>query len=265
MEFKTKKLLKSFREIQVNTFNPKSFIYSYTFLKNLRYLLIKKGIYLSKSQLGTRLNYLVLNLELFYTTFKLNFYTKQRRKFFLSNRFSKRENIFQLVSFKRLKVKYIIFKAKVLNKFIDKNLLKIFFDIVKFFQKNLFFRRANLYFDFLKLIILYNGDKITIELLTCVLGQIFRLLSKKNHTRFFFFLKLIFRTLIYNSHFKNGNIKGIKCIIGGRIQGKIRSNRNNFQIGHIPIQSISKNIDYSKIHIPTNYGVFGLKLWVFRK
>jgi ribosomal protein S3 len=55
-------------------------------------------------------------------------------------------------------------------------------------------------------------------------------------------------------------IKGIKFVINGKIKGKTRSTSNSISFGKVPTQSVSKNIDYSKIHVFTIYGVFGFKL-----
>mgnify|MGYP001987542308 CR=1 FL=1 len=60
------------------------------------------------------------------------------------------------------------------------------------------------------------------------------------------------------------DILGVKVLIKGRIKGKPRSNTVSIVKGLTPIQSISKNIEYSKLNVYTLNGAFGFKLWVYR-
>jgi ribosomal protein S3 len=78
------------------------------------------------------------------------------------------------------------------------------------------------------------------------------------------FLERIF-TIFLNlpssdSSLSKSKIKGLKFILSGRIQAKLRSSKEIIQVGKVPSQSIEKNIEFSKIHVYTLFGAFGLKL-----
>ena len=61
------------------------------------------------------------------------------------------------------------------------------------------------------------------------------------------------------------SIYGIKFSIAGKFKGKLRKSRVSIQVGKVPVQSISKDVEFSKTNVFTRYGVFGLKLWIYRK
>ena len=90
------------------------------------------------------------------------------------------------------------------------------------------------------------------------------------HSKFFNFLSLYFKLLLLESGYslnkrkKNFNLKGIKIIITGKLKGKPRSHKYINTFGSVPIQSINCNIDFAKQHAFTIYGVFGIKLWLYK-
>jgi ribosomal protein S3 len=61
------------------------------------------------------------------------------------------------------------------------------------------------------------------------------------------------------------SILGLKFVINGKLKGKPRSSVNFIKEGNLPLQTLNKNIDFSRIHSYTLMGVFGLKLWVLKK
>ena len=63
---------------------------------------------------------------------------------------------------------------------------------------------------------------------------------------------------------KTNRIKGVKFLINGKLKGKTRANSILIVKGLVPAQTISANIDFSKTHVFTVYGVFGFKIWIFR-
>lgn len=75
-----------------------------------------------------------------------------------------------------------------------------------------------------------------------------------------------FQFLVSNP-FKNkvANLLGVKFCINGKLKGKTRGSSQTFTSGTVPVQSLKARIDYAKSHAFTIYGVFGIKLWVFRK
>ena len=99
------------------------------------------------------------------------------------------------------------------------------------------------------------------------MGDIFKFLPKHKHAKFLIFLTKTFKMFIgFNTDKKNSfSIKGIRFLICGRIKGKLRKSKSLIQVGKVPVQSISKNIDYVKKDVFTKNGVFGFKLWVFKE
>jgi len=102
-----------------------------------------------------------------------------------------------------------------------------------------------------------------------LLGQIFKVLPKKTHNRFLVFLELVFKFLLIKKLSSKRNIffstiKGIKFIVNGKIRGKMRSSSKCISVGTIPIQSLNKNIEFSKTHVYTLYGAFGFQIWLYR-
>ena len=133
----------------------------------------------------------------------------------------------------------------------------------------LFSRRFNLLIDFIKITALFCEKKVPLQTFLSLLGQIFRILQKRKHSRFFFFLKYLFQLLVSNSEFKSSlamsNIDGIKFVVNGKLQGKTRADSSCIQVGAVPIQSLDKNVEFSRLHVYTLYGVFGFRMWVYRK
>lgn len=121
----------------------------------------------------------------------------------------------------------------------------------------LFSRRFNLYFDFLKMTSLLIAKKININSYNIVLGTIFKFLTKKSHSKFFIFIKKLAYLLISSS-----TIEGIKINISGKLKGKLRAKPFKMAIGKISTQTIASDLGFSKVHIHTLYGCFGLKTWI---
>ena len=63
----------------------------------------------------------------------------------------------------------------------------------------------------------------------------------------------------------NSLIGGIKFSLAGKFKGKLRKSKVFIQEGKVPVQSISKDVEFCKTFVFTRYGVFGFKLWVFYK
>jgi len=88
------------------------------------------------------------------------------------------------------------------------------------------------------------------------------------HSKFFIFINKYFNFLLSSSLnlcSSFSRLLGIKFCINGKLKGKPRSSNYMFVAGTVPIQSLSASIDYSKAHAFTIYGVFGIKIWVYRK
>jgi hypothetical protein len=238
----------------------KTFIKTFVFIQSLKKSLISKQIDVDDVICTSHNNILSLNINTFFRTKKsVNYKSKLigiesfKKKLYSNKINNKISGYFSLI-----KNNLIKFKIKLLNKSINTILIKTVYIKFKKFLNIIFARRFNLFVDFLKLSTLFLEYKISTNLYLYYLGLIFRFLSKKKHTQFIVFLKYLF-TFLINS---NKEIKGVKFILSGRFQSKMRSSSTKLIVGSVPLQSIGLNIKYNKLHVHTLYGVFGLKLWI---
>ncbi len=86
-----------------------------------------------------------------------------------------------------------------------------------------------------------------------------QLIGLKRHNFFFNFLKYSLNLLLSTTF---NNIKGIKIIIKGRLNGKPRSNNQIIQIGQVPLQTLDNKVDYFESTAFTLLGSFGIKVWI---
>jgi hypothetical protein len=262
--------LRKKKEFNFINIRNKDFLYTNNFLCNLKKLFDQKKIFLANSALNILGNQTHFVLDLFFRTAKLNRF-KRKILFFKKINQTKtivKSNIFSklyLKTLNRLKTNLIIINVNNLNKYYNKKIfLKLFFKF-KRFHNALFPRRFNFFIDFLKITILFIYSKINLRFYTEIIGQIFKILPKRRHNFFFLFVEQFFKELIYEIKLTNNlNLKGVKFMLSGRIQAKPRAKFKYFQLGKIPMQSINSNIDFSKLHVYTIYGVFGLKIWIYR-
>ena len=264
--------LKSFQpNINLLTFNTKVFIHLFTFLQSFERLLYLKGVWITKSTLSNTTNLVTLNLVLFFTSKKIQ--SLKRKKFKKKIKIFQ-EKIFFFISqklrfyFKFFRNNIFYFYIKNLNKKINKKLIIIIYKKIKFFFKSFFMRRLNLYIDFIKIVGLLYQNLIDSKIFLLAIGLIFKNIFKRVHLRFCSFLEDLFNFIIYEvpkKIRKSSNILGIKFSISGRLQGKARATYQCIQKGCVPLQSFSKNIEFSKMHIYTFLGAFGLKIWLYKK
>ncbi len=59
--------------------------------------------------------------------------------------------------------------------------------------------------------------------------------------------------------------KGIKIVIGGRIQGADIARVEKFHQGSVPTQTLRENIDYAQVPANGLRGYVGVKVWIFKK
>ena len=81
----------------------------------------------------------------------------------------------------------------------------------------------------------------------------------RRHTILLTFLRRSL-TLLLKSELSSVN--GVKIIIKGRFNGKLRAKKQLISIGSIPIQTLRASIDYSDSTAYTPYGSFGVKIWI---
>ena len=58
--------------------------------------------------------------------------------------------------------------------------------------------------------------------------------------------------------------KGVKVLVGGRLNGVEISRSEAFLEGKIPLQTFRADIDYAHYEAPTTYGIIGVKVWIYK-
>lgn len=58
--------------------------------------------------------------------------------------------------------------------------------------------------------------------------------------------------------------KGVKIKLAGRLGGAEIARKEWYKEGRVPLHTLRANIDYYKEEAFTNYGVIGIKVWVFK-
>ncbi len=58
--------------------------------------------------------------------------------------------------------------------------------------------------------------------------------------------------------------KGIKIMVGGRLNGNEIARTEWYQEGRLPLQSLKADIDYGLAEAATTYGTIGVKVWVYK-
>lgn len=261
-------------ELNLNNFNDKFFLLGLNFLKAFKQLLFKKGCLLVNESFNVCFNQISFIAKIYFTTKLLKIY--KRKSIIRTTKYNlKSKNIFEM-SLSNLthhitntfKTNSFKVNLTILNKRLNKKWAIVLFKQFRPFVFVLFNRRFNLYVDFIKLTCLYFSSLLTIDTYLYYIATVFKYLQKKSHGKFVGFLNQVFCVLIFPV--KKLSIKtevlGMKLIINGRFKGKTRSKSTKIQIGKIPTQALSKKIEYAKTHIFTKkFGVFGFKLWVYKK
>ena len=258
--------------------SPKFFLFSYKIINFLEIFFLLKGIILTKTTQTFFSSILEINFYLYFKASKLLIFSKKKINNLLLNnlKFKKRHQFFFLkklilTHFNFLKLNLTKLKIKILNFNINKNLNHFLFLKLKNFKNILFNRRFNLFIDLIKISNLLIVGKISTTVFLKFLSEVFKILPKTKHGQFIFFIKFLLKTLSMDNfttkqlkELPNSTIGGIKIQIKGKLLGKTRSSNSFVQTGSVSTQTISKNIEFSKINIFTKYGVFGFKLWLYR-
>lgn len=119
------------------------------------------------------------------------------------------------------------------------------------YSRNKFFRES------LNIILILAKIKNSARIFSYFLAG--QLSTQKRHNYFLIFLKRILPIFVESKFF---NIEGVKIIINGRFNGAPRSKSRLLLIGEVPIQQITKQIDYHQTTSYTKNGTFGIKVWV---
>lgn len=260
-------------KFQKNIYSSTESIFVYSFLELLKIFFWQNKIFLTQITLYLQNNKIYYTFFIFFRVVKLLFFFGKRCKKVKNikkvkiNSYSKLKNVFSPLIF--LKKNLFIFKFVNLNYFLKKKYKLTYFFFKKFKKAGLilFPRRYNFFLDFIQITILFIENKINIKFFINIFVEIFRILQKKKHAKFLSFFSTYFNELLLRTNKKllSTTILGVKFMLSGKIKGKPRSSTFNQVFGTVPIQTLRYNIEYSRAHAFTLYGVFGIKLWVFRK
>lgn len=58
--------------------------------------------------------------------------------------------------------------------------------------------------------------------------------------------------------------KGVKVMVGGRLDGAEIARAEHYQEGSIPLQTLRADIDYGFCVAQTTFGVLGVKVWIYK-
>ena len=59
--------------------------------------------------------------------------------------------------------------------------------------------------------------------------------------------------------------KGVKILLGGRINGAEIARSEKFHMGSVPTQTLRGNIDYAKVPALLKRGYVGIKVWIYKE
>jgi len=256
--------------------NQNKFLITNSFLikQELVNALFRKDILVSNINMSQANNTTSLNIDAFTRTSKLLKYRKTLKKGGLINsKYNKYNKVNDLV-LSSLKTKFVNNISDGIDGYsqyaraagtsaqliqLDKKVLTNYFKVFRKFSTVLFSRGFNLFIDFLKIVTLVDQNKINPKVFLLVLGQIFRNLTKKKHTKFIFFIKTIFDNLILS---ESNNVIGIKLVINGRLMGKTRASTVKIERGSLSLNTVNSGCISEKMHVYTLYGAFGFKIWI---
>ena len=251
-----------------NEKESRKFLCGLNLLKFLEQLLKRKNVLLTEKTLNFDSNKSYLNLTLFFKAAKLLSYRKKISKKWKFSNYDDGITKFLNQEFSLLQSNLISLKLRVINRKINKKLVRFFYHRLRRFSGILFSRRFNFFVDFIKVTSLFSENFLPLKSYLSFFGQIFRVLQKRTHSRFLLFLKIVFDLLVLNKKVKKlskkSNVKGLKFVLNGKLKGKTRASSAYGQFGCVSISTIVQNIVFAKLHIYTLYGVFGLRAWVYR-
>jgi hypothetical protein len=236
------------------------------FLKAFNLYLNTKNINIFNTTYSSCANLAVFNFNIFFLTKKCSVYKK------LST-FSTKDIKLKIINkkfiilfnkyFNYYKKNVYRFKFTVLNKNLPSKLILYVKSILFKYKNTIFNRRYTLYIDFIKITVLFYTLKIQASSYLEYLALIFKFLTKKAHSTFFKFLRVLFIKLLLTKYEGVNPIKGLAFKINGKLKGKARATTFKLLVGKMPRQTITANIDFAMCHTYTRLGAFGLHLHVY--
>jgi len=79
--------------------------------------------------------------------------------------------------------------------------------------------------------------------------------------------RIPFRRILKQSISKimsNRQAKGVKIMLGGRLDGAEIARSEHLEEGSLPLQTLRADIDFAKVTAHTTYGTIGVKVWIYK-
>jgi hypothetical protein len=158
-----------------------------------------------------------------------------------------------------------IFGTTVSIKLINLNKLVTHYELLRvnkkicYYQARLFVKREYFFYDFQYACALLVKKKINVWAFLSFLSIIFKVLEKKKHGMFIYFIKNVFSALLLVRY---TSIVGMKFRIAGRLKGKQRGSNVKVSVGRMSLTEETTKIENAQCHVHTRYGCYGIKLWV---
>jgi hypothetical protein len=278
-------LRKSKKKLNLLNANSKLFLYGFNFLKSFENLLRNKDIFIVDRTINFVGNYCFLNLMVFFRAKKTKKYfrswehsRKQKslvlksgelKKQLISHYSIKKESVvsnFFNKNFELFKNTTVVFTLKNLNKDAFEFFGRYFYYETKQYSKALFERRLNLHLDFLKMSSLFAQSKITGHSYLYLLGQIFRFVHKRNHNKFFAFIKSLFMAIVKKFPLKLRKLKIQLLKLKKQLRLLNLSHINSYNGNNILKLKLKQKqllkLKLLKLISPLNFYINGLKLIV---
>ena len=256
--------LKKFNKENLSNSDIKLNILEINTINYLKLLFRKNRVYSSKINLGFINNRIHITIYSFFSSAQNTKFKKKRvvgKSVKLFNKFLK--NLLNYSKILLLEIKIINLNKFLIQTNTNKKLIVKIFNIYKRYINNLFSKRFFLCIDTTKITALYILNKIESITFLEFFGKIFSGIHKKNHLKYCKLLNTVFNFLVTNAK-SNHKIIGLRLLIAGKLLGKNRSSHQLISCGPMPAQTLNKDISFDKIHTFTPYGVFGLKLWIYK-
>jgi hypothetical protein len=253
--------------------DPKSYLLSLNLIKKIQQLLFLNSVIVLKYTISFNYNKLSLKLNLYFKVNKLIAFRKKK-----DINLKEKQKALQIVSGSCLlavlkKTAYLLklnenvhMDLCIQNKKINKNITTFLYRKLKKDKSNLFNRQTNIYIDLLNLSYFYCFLNNDFKALGSIIVKIFTFTQKRNHSKFFRFIKKLFSILITRIIKKNNKVIGIKIQIKGRLKGKTRAQKLLMRIKSVPVQRLDLDIEYYEEKALTKkQGAFGFKFWILKK
>lgn len=257
-------LKKKVREKNILVYNDSQnvFQHNYRLIRLLQFLLSKKKIIIITRNLDIQKNKASLCLTMFYKSLSIDSLKKK-----LSSKKSK-SNVISKNLVKTLKQELLLFKVnflnisfKILNKNVDKKITLFFYLKLNRFEKLLFARRLSFFFDFLKITSLFCNHEFSPQKYIFILSDIFKVLPKNIHVKFFLFLKTLVYLLI--TKLNNPSQRGVKIQVKGKLKGKLRKSAIAYKANQISNKFTCQEVTFNKVITNTKIGTFSFKFWLY--